>query len=108
MIGDISRAERIYIVCGYTDMRKAIDGLAAIVYPPNKTPPITKVNPRVAARGLMLHNTLQIFCTESFQGRSSFRISGLVRNSILGRTVRRSSKYLNTSRLFAFAVSAIL
>ena len=31
MIGDVSRAERIYIVCGYTDMRKAIDGLAAIV-----------------------------------------------------------------------------
>ena len=31
MIGDVSRAERIYIVCRYTDMRKAIDGLAAIV-----------------------------------------------------------------------------
>lgn len=31
MIGDISRAENIYIVCGYTDMRKVIDGLAAIV-----------------------------------------------------------------------------
>ncbi|EGC04390.1 IS66 family insertion sequence element accessory protein TnpB [Ruminococcus albus] len=31
MIGDVSRTENIYIVCGYTDMRKAIDGLAAIV-----------------------------------------------------------------------------
>ena len=31
MLGDISTAENIYIACGYTDMRKAIDGLAAIV-----------------------------------------------------------------------------
>ena len=31
MIGDISKAEHIYIAVGYTDMRKQIDGLSAIV-----------------------------------------------------------------------------
>ena len=31
MLGDISKAEHIYIACGYTDMRKAIDGLSTIV-----------------------------------------------------------------------------
>lgn len=31
MLGDISKAERIYIACGYTDMRKSIDGLSALV-----------------------------------------------------------------------------
>lgn len=31
MLGDISVADEIYIVCGYTDMRKSIDGLCALV-----------------------------------------------------------------------------
>lgn len=31
MIGDVSKAERIYIACGYTDMRKSIDGLSTLV-----------------------------------------------------------------------------
>ena len=31
MLGDISGLENIYIVCGYTDMRKSIDGLSAII-----------------------------------------------------------------------------
>jgi len=31
MLGDITVARDIYIACGYTDMRKSIDGLAAIV-----------------------------------------------------------------------------
>lgn len=31
MVGDIYRAANVYIVCGYTDMRKSIDGLCAIV-----------------------------------------------------------------------------
>ena len=26
MLGDISHAEKIYLACGYTDMRKSIDG----------------------------------------------------------------------------------
>lgn len=31
MLGDITVADEIYIVCGYTDMRRSIDGLCAIV-----------------------------------------------------------------------------
>jgi len=31
MIGDISVANELYIVCGYTDMRKSIDGLCAVI-----------------------------------------------------------------------------
>lgn len=31
MLGDISGLEKIYIVCGYTDMWKSIDGLCAVI-----------------------------------------------------------------------------
>lgn len=31
MFGDTSKADHIYIACGHTDMRKAIDGLSALV-----------------------------------------------------------------------------
>lgn len=31
MLGDITIAKDIYIACGYTDMRKSIDGLATLV-----------------------------------------------------------------------------
>lgn len=30
MLGDVSGLEKIYIVCGYTDMRKSIDGLCTV------------------------------------------------------------------------------
>lgn len=31
MLADISNVDQIYLVCGYTDMRKSIDGLCAII-----------------------------------------------------------------------------
>lgn len=31
MLGDISTVQDIYLVCGYTDMRKSIDGLRAFI-----------------------------------------------------------------------------
>ena len=31
MLGDITAADEIYIVCGYTDMRRSIDGLCAVI-----------------------------------------------------------------------------
>lgn len=31
MLGDITAADELYIITGYTDMRKSIDGLCAIV-----------------------------------------------------------------------------
>jgi len=31
MLNDYSGSEHIYIACGYTDMRRSIDGLAAVV-----------------------------------------------------------------------------
>jgi transposase len=31
MLGDITVVDQIYVACGYTDMRKSIDGLATLV-----------------------------------------------------------------------------
>lgn len=31
MLGELSGVSKIYLVCGYTDMRKSIDGLMAVV-----------------------------------------------------------------------------
>lgn len=39
MLGDISIAQHVYIACGYTDMRKSIDGLAAMVQQQFQTDP---------------------------------------------------------------------
>ena len=59
MLGDISGVENIYIVCGYTDMRKAIDGLCAVVEN------VVKRDPR--------ENSLFLFC-----GKRCDRIKALM------------------------------
>ena len=59
MLGDISGAEEIYIFCGYTDMRRSIDGLAAHV--------------RQAFGLNPMSNTLFLFC-----GRRSDRLKALL------------------------------
>ena len=58
MLGDISKAENIYIAHGYTDMRRSIDGLAAIVQQNFKLDPFS--------------NSLFLFC-----GRKNTRIKAL-------------------------------
>ena len=59
MLGDISGVEAIYIICGYTDMRKSIDGLCDIVQD------YLKVEPE--------QNCLYLFC-----GRKKDRIKALL------------------------------
>lgn len=58
MLGDISQADHIYLDCGHTDMRKAIDGLAAIVQQNFKLDPFS--------------NSLFLFC-----GRKANRLKAL-------------------------------
>ena len=43
MLADITRAERIYLVCGYTDMRKSIDGLITVIQEQLKMDPKDRV-----------------------------------------------------------------
>jgi len=59
MLGDISGVDEIYIVCGYTDMRKSIDGLCGIVQYQ------LHMDPRI--------NALYLFC-----GRRCDRIKALL------------------------------
>ena len=58
MLNDFTGADRIYIACGYTDLRKGIDGLSTLVQQEFDLDPFT--------------NTLFLFC-----GRRCDRIKGL-------------------------------
>jgi transposase len=59
MLGDITGVDKIYIVCGRTDMRKSIDGLCAIIEHQ------LKMNPQA--------NCLYLFC-----GRKRDRLKALI------------------------------
>ena len=58
MLSDFTGADRVYIACGYTDLRRGIDGLAALVQQQFNLDPFT--------------NTLFLFC-----GRRRDRIKAL-------------------------------
>ena len=58
MLNDFTGADKVYIACGYTDLRKGIDGLARMVQQQFQLDPFT--------------NTLFLFC-----GRRRERIKGL-------------------------------
>ena len=58
MLSDFAGADRVYIACGYTDLRRGIDGLASIVQAQFQLDPFT--------------NTLFLFC-----GRRKDRIKAL-------------------------------
>lgn len=58
MLTDFAGADRVYIACGYTDLRRGIDGLAALVQQEFDLDPFT--------------NTLFLFC-----GRRRDRIKAL-------------------------------
>lgn len=59
MLMETLSADRVYIVCGYTDLRRGIDGLAAIIQAQFRMNPFEK--------------TLFLFC-----GRRTDRIKGLI------------------------------
>ncbi|MCM1236641.1 MAG: IS66 family insertion sequence element accessory protein TnpB [Ruminococcus flavefaciens] len=58
MLSDFRGAERIYVACGYTDLRRGIDGLAGLVQEQFHLDPLS--------------NALFLFC-----GRRQDRIKGL-------------------------------
>lgn len=58
MLNDFTGADKVYIACGYTDLRRGIDGLAGIVQQQFQLDPFT--------------NTLFLFC-----GRRRDRIKAL-------------------------------
>ncbi len=62
MIGDISKAEHIYIAVGYTDMRKQIDGLSAIVQHCFHLDPFSNSMFLFCGRNSRIMKVMDLFC----------------------------------------------
>lgn len=61
MLGDISKAEHIYIAVGYTDMRKQINGLSAVVQQNFKLDSFSKDINLLPIEGVMSFLRMQYF-----------------------------------------------
>lgn len=82
MLGDISLATNIYIVTGYTDMRKSIDGLCAIVMDQLKEEPNTScfAGSVVIGSKCFFANRMGLFCFIKNWMLSKADTAGLVIN----------------------------
>ena len=78
MLNDFTGADKVYIACGYTDLRKGIDGLATMVQQQFELDPFT--------------NTLFLFC-----GRKRDRIKGCTGNGMASSSSTRGWSRERTS-----------
>ena len=76
MLGDISRVQSIRLVTGYTDMRKSINGLMAIIRDDFKMDPYA--------------NALYLFC-----GRKADRLKALYFDEAIPAEKRKNLKLLD-------------
>ena len=75
MLSDFTGADKVFIACGYTDLRRDIDGLASIVQQQFSLDPFT--------------NTLFLFC-----GRRRDRIKALYWETMSNGMLTASELYL--------------
>ena len=83
MLGDISVLDKVYIVCGHTDMRKSIDGLCAIIEDQLKMDPSSR--------------SLFLFCGRDVTGsrhyiRNRMALSSSINDCLLRETISGPGK----------------
>lgn len=73
MLGDISGVNAIYLICGYTDMRKSIDGLITVIQEQLRMDPRSKA--------------LFLFCGDQGTSVRRRRVHASVQETDFGRKV---------------------